>query len=126
MLKIHIKGTLKNLQSEEKYVPGMDIVNHLVQPLSTKRVGYQRPIQKYVKLEKGIPIIRLKNEAQNGDFPNSELLRVSLMSQTQNNISWFYYHLPVTKFQQTKLNMVLLCLAKTSINFRKKKTFWNK
>lgn len=41
VLTIHIKGTLKILQSKEKSVPGMDIVNHLVQPIFPKRVGYQ-------------------------------------------------------------------------------------
>lgn len=40
MLTIHIKETLKNLQSEEKHVPRMDIVYHLVQPLSSKKAGY--------------------------------------------------------------------------------------
>lgn len=63
VLTIHINGTLKNLQSKEKYVPGMDIVQ-LVHLLSTKRVGYQRHIQKYIKLEKGIPIMPLNNEAK--------------------------------------------------------------
>lgn len=71
VVTIHIKGTFKNLQSKEKQVPGTDIVNHGVQPLSTKRVGYQRPLQKNIKLEKGIPMMQLKDKAQKGDFPNS-------------------------------------------------------
>lgn len=85
LLTIHIKGSL-NLQSKEKYVPGMDIVQ-LLHLLSTKRIGYQRHIQKYIKLEKGIPFVPLKNKAKKkSEFPNSELLRGSLMSQTQNNV----------------------------------------
>lgn len=63
LLTIHIKGTLKNLQSKEKYVPGMDIVQ-LLHLLSTKRIGYQRHIQKCIKLEKGIPFVPLKNKAK--------------------------------------------------------------
>lgn len=43
----------------------MDFVSHLLQPLSTKRFGYQTPIQKYIKLGKGILIMHLKNEKQN-------------------------------------------------------------
>lgn len=46
-------------------MPGMDVLNHLVQTLPTKRFGYQTPIQIYIKLEKGIPIMHLKNEKQN-------------------------------------------------------------